>query len=141
MTAQAWQQAQQAFHRSAAERSALAPWTPPRRPPTPRVVARPATDVEVASCRSAKALLRKAEAAAWSAEMLYACGPLLTDHERFVELLALRVARDADYAVGWWTRDTEKHEPWKWQSGWHLRPLRKLTARDLTRLIEGEAHA
>jgi len=91
------------------------------RPPTPgpvvvppsQVRGRPATSAELAACKSASGLYRKATGAGWTALATYARGPLLGikgDVLDTVDSLLLRFYWDAQTpeAAAHWVRRTDK---------------------------------
>lgn len=115
-----------------------APWEPPRTPDAD-VEWTPANgSAELAACKAATSVLKRAEAAGWRVDAWYARGPLMgadgdvLQHD--VEALTLLFYWRHLEAWAWWINRGTK---WELASAWHLRPVTRLGGNDLTHWLCG----
>lgn len=115
---------------------------PPPPLPAPEIPWRPATDLELASCRSAKAIVTKATAAGWDARVTFARGPYigadgqpLDTADALQVVFRWRLAPDA-WAI-WYRRAGKADQKWELGAAYQLRPTVPLGGNDLSHWLCG----
>lgn len=112
--------------------------------PPPEVLQRPPTMEEMASCKSAASLERRAMALGWKVTTWYSRGPLIgADGQQLgrCDCLAL-VFRWDDPPEAWavWRRRLDRDEPaWEFGSGWLLGPPVRLASAAVAHWLAGTA--
>jgi hypothetical protein len=119
---------------------------PPPPLPAPEIPWRAPTDFELASCNSAKSLLKKVGALGWHVQAHFARGPFIGADGQSLGMadaiiLIFRWTTVEAFATWYWREGklTDKGKPaWEFGSAYYVRPHQRLSSPELSYWLTGE---